>query len=702
MGVISRGRDGGSALAGGSAPSANGAAGAARPPSAAETAWLAAIPAAAVALLAILLLGPPLGHALFTPVRLRFFARFAGWVHPEAVEQGRYAIALAAPLLLVALTAAGVRARPAWSARAVGRVVAGVQFALVAFVALCLLRQHSVFGPLYPHGFEGPHVRDDFLLPALLAAAAATPAVACAARDARMRALLARWSGDTRARSLAIGGLAVLAIAVWLSSAFNTDGTIALTNNEVHYHLWFTADETWAVLDGRSPLANFATQYGALWPYAFAAGMSLLGQSIGVWVGLALTATGLGMLAIFAVLRRAAHSALLGLLLFLPVLATSFLMLEGTRENRFTYASYFGTFPLRYAGPSMLAWLLARQLAGARPRRPWALFLAAGLVVLNNVDAGVPALGATLAALLWTGGRPTRAHLGRLAAHAAAGLAAAYALVSALTLARAGVLADPGMLLRFTRLFARAAMAMWPMPPLGLHLVIYLTYVVALGTATVRALRGDADRLLTGMLAWSAVFGLGVGSYFAGRSTPDDLPAMFFPWSFALALLAIPAARSLRDASWRRPPIAALACVFGLLVMACSLAQTPSPWEQAHRLRHTSPHIFATPPGQSFIARHVRRGERVALLTHLGHRVGTNLGIANVSPYDNAMSVLTAEQLEDAIAALRAAGGRKLFLDLTNGSEDVPQALEERGFALAAVERGEALSTGLFVDRGSG
>jgi hypothetical protein len=91
-----------------------------------------------------------------------------------------------------------------------------------------------------------------------------------------------------------------------------------------------------------------------------------------------------------------------------------------------------------------------------------------GLVALNNVDVGVPALGATLAALLWGGSGPT-------------------------------------------------------MPLLGLHVAIYLTYVAAIGTATVRAVRGEDGRLLTGLLAWSGVFGLGVGAYFAGRSTPDDL-----------------------------------------------------------------------------------------------------------------------------------------------------------------------------------
>ena len=77
------------------------------------------------------------------------------------------------------------------------------------------------------------------------------------------------------------------------------------------------------------------------------------------------------------------------LLLYLPVLATSLFIVGGTRTSRYTFGDYFGVFPLRYAGPFLLAWLLVRQLDGARPRRPWPLFLVAGLCALNNAEFGL-------------------------------------------------------------------------------------------------------------------------------------------------------------------------------------------------------------------------------------------------------------------------------------------------------------------------
>ena len=661
-----------------------------------ETAWLAAIPTTAIGVLAIALLGPPLGRTLLATHHTYFWSIAQPAVHPEPAEQGRFLLAITVPLLLAALTVAGVRPRPRRASALSDALIVTVQIAALAFVVVCVLRQQRVFGPLYPPGVLSMHVLDDFTYPTLLAAVAPALAVIVAARSMRVRAAFLHWTRETGGRRIAVACIAIAAIVLWLSHAFNTEGTIGAAHEEVRFNIQVTLDETFAVIDGRSPLVNFTAQYSSLLPYGFAAGMSLLGESVGAWVTLALLATGLGMLAIYDVLRRAAHSSIRGLLLFLPVLATSFLMVEGELENRFTFGNYFGTFPMRYGGPSLLAWAIARHLGGSRPRRMWPLFLVAGLVVLNNADVGVPALGATIAALLWGGGRLSRARAGRLAVEAATGLAAAYALVSVLTLARAGALPDIGLLLRFSRLFATAGFGMYPMPTLGLHLVIYLTYVAALGVATVRMLRAEPDRLLTGMLAWSGTFGLGASAYFAGRSTPDGLPTMFFPWSFALALLLIPALHALATASWRRPPIAAAACVGGFLVMAGSLVQTPMPWEQLHRIQRTTAPILAEPTGQPFVARHTRPGEHVALLGLLGHRIAANLHVVNVSPYSNSLTMPSEEQLDETIGVLRRAGGRKVFLDLVITSGDMQRALEDAGFTYVAAEPDG--TTGLWVD----
>lgn len=659
-------------------------------------AWSAAVPAGAIGALAVLVLGPAVGRALLGPGGVSLWSSFAFEVRPEPVEQGRYLVALAAPALLLAAIVVAACSRAWRAARWVAPAALLVQLAGIAFAALCVVQQQEhVLGPLYPAGETVARSIRFFSDRALAGAALGTVALVALARVPRVRATLAPLARETRPRAAAAAALAVAATAVWLLHALYTERTIAQAYQEVVYHLEFTLDETFAVLNGRSPLVDYAAQYGSLLPYAYAAGMAALGKTVGVWIALAVATTGAGMLAVFAALRRAARSSLVGLLLFLPVLAASFYRIGGTLEDRYTYGDYFGTFPLRYAGPSLLVWLVARQLDGAAPRRRWPLFAAAGLVALNNVDAGLPALGATAVALLIGGGPLTRAALRRTALEALVGLAAAYALVAALTLVRAHALPDLGLLLRFSHIFA-TGFGMVPMPAIGLHLAIFLTYVAAIGVAGVRAVRGAANRTLTGLLAWSAVFGLGAGAYFVGRSTTDDLPAMFFPWTLTLALLLVPALRGLAFAPWRRVSPAAVASVFAFATMACFLAQTPRPGEQLRRFDHPTPPILAAPLGQAFVARHVHRGERVAILVLFGHKIAYDLGVEDVAPYSNSLAMPAVEQLQETVDVLRRAGGGKIFMRPEYTSVEMEGFLGSRGFERTGEDA--AATTTLWTD----
>jgi hypothetical protein len=653
-------------------------------PSTRETVWLAALPTALVALAAIVLLGPALGRAIFHGQAVTFWGSAAPLIHPEPSEQARYLLALGAPLLLIGFAAALRRWTPALGRGARGAFVLAIEAAAVAFAVVCLLVQRSItFGPIYEGPQESFH-RGYFTPATLVASLALAAALLAAVRDARVRMRFAALVRETHERRIAATALAVVLSAVWLLHAFNTEQTIGEANYAVFYHLHFTFDETAAVLEGRSPLVNFAPQYGFLWPYPVAAGMALLGASVGVFTGLMCLISGIGMLAIFGALRRVTRSAASALLLFAPFLATAFFLERGPLDNRYTPATVYSTYPMRFAGPFLLVWLLARHLDGGRPRRAWPLFVVGGLVVLNNLDHGVPALGALVVALLFAPWRPSWARLGRLGAEAALGLAGALGLVSLLTLLRAGSLPHLSLLLRFARMFANAGFGMLPMPTLGFHLVLYLTFVAALAVATARAIDRDADRVLTGLLAWVGIFGLGAGSYYVGRSHPEVLINEFGTWALALALLLVAVLRRLAARPSRWPSPAEAACVAGFAIAACSLAQTPAPWSQIARLQRTGPTVLRPPADQPFIAAHTHRGERVAILVLLGHRMGYDLGVSDVAPYTGIESMPAVEQLTETIQALRAAGGRKLFLSTRDTTAAMRNLVAREGFRLAA------------------
>jgi hypothetical protein len=157
--------------------------------------------------------------------------------------------------------------------------------------------------------------------------------------------------------------------------------------------------------------------------------------------------------------------------------------------------------------------------------------------------------------------------------------------------------------------------------------------------------------------------------------------------------LTLVAVRRLAAHPRRWPEPAVVLCLIAFCTIACSLAQTPTPWSQVDRLRATGEPILRRPAGQQLVAENVRPGEHVAILLGLGHRIAENLGVTNVSPYTTAFAMPAVTQLDDVVRALRAEGGTKVFLPTTPAAmNDVRPALEANGFArVAADDEGDEL-----------
>ncbi|MFL5818140.1 MAG: hypothetical protein ACJ76L_11140 [Conexibacter sp.] len=671
---------------------------------AATVAWLCAIPCAAIVATAILLLGPPLGDLLgqsrggFT-----FFPSSAAGAYEESTEHARYLIAIAGPILLALTTRWAFRRQPTLPARVVELAVPFAQLALAALLIACFVAQYRVrYGTVYTR-VVGLSIRERYFNPATLAVAAAIAgSLLLAARSAAVRTRAATLLRESSGRRWGALAAAALLTAVWLTHAVNTEESIGSVLEAVRYHLGFTLDETYAVLDGLTPLVDFSSQYSALWPFATALVLHGLGGDPVLVFTLTMCAlTSLSLLAIYGVLRRVTRSSLAALLLYVPFLATSLFSIGAAAVNRGSFGNYFGVFPLRYAGPYLVAWLTARQLERGRSGVVglWLLFTAAGLALVNNADFGAAAVGASVAALVWT--MDDRRSLRTLAGGLAAGLGTALALVSLLTLARAGSLPQLDRVVDYARIYGAGGYAMLPLPgALGLHTAIYLTYVATIGVATVRALRGAANRVLTGMLAWTGVFGLGSATYYVGRSQAEALRTTFSVWALAIVLLTYVALRMLA----RRPPlrssIAAVAVLVGFGIAVCSVVQVPAPWSQLDRIQagfvpqpdSRYPHPLAPPAdarSREFVSSLadgpsrfvVRRGAPVAVLITTGHRVADAYGIVDVSPYTGVDSIHTVQQVDALLAALRTAGGNTIIVPI-RADPGIVEELGRRGFAL--------------------
>jgi hypothetical protein len=638
-----------------------------------SVAWMAAAPAAALVLLAVILLGPSLGSALFPVDTKEFWPGALVYVRPEPTEQARYLIALVGAILVPCYVL--------WLGRRPNRPEVPRELAFflqLVFVAVLVLAVFCRRGSVH---LDISYFNLPTIVVALVVCAGLSALFSSSTALGHARRLFAR-----RSTALSVGAFLVAALTttIWLLPAIQTDSTIGYATHGVSFDLLYTFDEGLSVVNGHTPLVNYVAQYGSLWPYVVAIPMHFGHESLKAFTLLMVGITLLAMLAVYAVIKRLVGSPIGALLLFLPFMATSFFIARGTPIKRYGFADYFGAFPLRYAGPFFLLYLLARHLTGSRPRRAGWLFVLAGLVVMNNSDFGIPALGATAVAIVAAADEPrTRRWWAERLGEALAGLFVAFALVSIVTLSRTGELPDLGLAFRYAHLIALAGYYLLPLPWFGFWVAVYLTYAAALVVAALLITRGG-PRLEVGLLAWIGIFGFGSGAYYVGRSHSEVLIALFSTWALTVVFLLAILGRDLaRRHGGLSPALLALFAGFGLLV--CSLGQFPAPWQSVERLQRHGPEIFQPTADVQFIAAHSSPGEPVALLMNLGQRISHEAGVDDVTPYSGIPSMPTKVQLNETLAALREAGGHKVFLrEAPDAWPELTAALEHHGFRVAA------------------
>jgi hypothetical protein len=656
--------------------------------------WVVVLLVALVAVPAIALLAGPVGRALYGHASATDWPWVLKFFHPEPREQGMYELSLGLPVVLsagVLLTARRTIGIPprlavalAWIARA----------ALALTVPACLFVQYR----LRYEWLQGSP-RDRFFSPPTLAAATLiAAAIAVGIRSAAVRGRVAEMLRESRGRAIGATFAAVAFTAIWLLHAVNTDHSVAWSQPGTVANLAITSGETFALINGLTPLVNVDPIYGLLWPYVFAPPLLLFGKTLLVFLLATTVVTALSLLCVFGILRRVTGSAVSALVLYLPFLAMTLFSIHGTPTTNFTTANYLADYPLRYGGVLFLAWLTARELDRRRERLPWALFTAAGLILIDNISAGAPALAATAITLVAVTVRTRRSAI-RFAAGAVGGLATAVAGVVLVTLLRAGEVPHLWELSANSRRFLAGFMATPMHSVLGLHFAIYVTYVAAIVVAVVRLQRRAPGDVLTGMLLWNGVFGLVGLSYFVVESGPMWLAASFASWALSLVLLVVVIVRRLAAHGRCWPSLPELAVLFGFGLIACSLAQTSAPWAQIDRLTRVhherviglarSPFV-PDPRAKAFIASlatpngfYLQRGAPVALAFENGYRVADAYGVANVSQYTDLQMLKTPSTLKQIVAALRRAGGNTIVFDSQKEyTEQFPPILVSLGFGM--------------------
>jgi hypothetical protein len=671
-----------------------------------DVAWLGSLVAAILLAAAIAWLAPALAKLYPSPSD-RIFPEWSGLIAPEHLEDVRSAIALATPFAVAGGVLGLGGSTPV--RRSLDPLIVTMQVVGIGLLTWAVVEQPHVL-PLIAHDYLEPLV----LSPVTLAAGVLI--------GVAITAVILRWSGEVpeplaRARVLAgrrgwVIALAILATVVWLLPGIVTDATVGQSRTFAPGQIAAHAEDYFATLNGRTPLVDYVAQYASLLPLALEPVLSLFDSSLTSFSIAMVALSAVALLAVFGAFAEVTRRPWAALALYVPFLALSLFPWHDYGAAREFNGNYYALFPNRLLGPFLLAWLCATSIRGRRVPA-WALFLLAGLTVLNNAEFGTAALIALPLALVAGSDRsiPARRRLLGLARDAAIGLSAAVAIVSAVTLIRTGSVPDPGLLTYFNRLFLRDSYGLVPMKALGLHWALYATYAAALLTAAVRYVRHHPDRTLTAMLAYSGSFGLATGMYFAGRSVELQLMILFPLWGLCLALVAWTAAGALRSARGdrdrlRRLLLPAAAALIGFGVMIAAIDRVSPPWRQIDRLASGGTPSYDTPNAQRFVDANTNPGDTILLIgTPLDHRVAERAGVTNVSPISGAFSLITPDLADRALDQLRDGGGSEVFEAVTAPSAVNPSPFKIREFAGMLQARGYRLieqdpSSGLRLWRG--
>ncbi len=652
----------------------------------AHVAWLAVAPVGLIAWIANLL-APSFAEALLPGATWTAFSsvKRAGWFQPEPFDQMRYLISLAVPLVIVVLaqrTWRQVSGRP--RRQRLDLAVIAVQLA-----GLGLAVTSWIIHPDDASWFSGWD---------LVIALVVGLALLLMSRVVGLHAS-GVFGSRRRAKQALVLTLVAAVTGLWLLPLVALDANLARMGLSFGYHVQFLFDEFMSAANGRTAAVDFIPQYTKLLPYAVEPVLNAFGFTVGTLTWTMWTLALIAIVVIYLMFRVVTGGAVLALVPFVPFLAMA-------------ASGGYLLLPVRLFGPLVLAYLCVIQMQ--RPRRGGApaLFFLSGLIMFNNPELGLPCIPAVFAAL-WCGSdnsRPSWQRAKVLSAQAVAGVLGAFTLVSAITWARASSLPRWSYFNHFGRVFAIEGYGLEPMPLLGLHVIMYLTFLAALVGAVITAKASSPPRrpALNGMLAYSGVLGLLGFSYWVGRSQPDSLGVMSALWALCVALLAwwvmtavaerrVPSVTTVR--MWALPSLAVMVTL-GLMVTKAS--EFPAPGKQLERLSSTVDPDLSSPAAYEvgvsydrtaavrFVSDNTKRGEHVVILASLGHGVAERSGVTNVSPFSHQYSIVFYEQMDILWKEMERGGASKVFLG--HGYPEIPEYLEKRAYVMTTTDQESGLS----------
>ncbi len=379
-------------------------------------------------------------------------------------------------------------------------------------------------------------------------AGVAASAVRLSSIPSPLRSPTGRWGLRIAAASVILAAWALL---------FREQGEIGSRfDSTSHFDLLLGAVNQ--VMHGRTILVDATSQYGTLYPYVAAAVVAPFGLSVAhlslFFVGLSLPTLALVYL-IYA--RKMGSGSPWAVVCLVATLAVFHPFWGPALFDFAPEVVYYQYFPLRLICGVFFLWFSGVYFQRPSRRLMLAGYLAAAASLLWNADTGLVVLVAWTASLMVDAvSRGAEMRVARTAARIAGHLAllvltlvasvASYALFARI---RSGRLPDLRVFWQYQDIFYGAGYFMLPMKRCELWQPIIFLYLVVVAGGVRRALQGTANADTRWNL-FVALYGLGVFSYYQGRSHVFCLAAVLYPAMILACLLSADLAAAWRAAGY--------------------------------------------------------------------------------------------------------------------------------------------------------
>lgn len=404
--------------------------------------------------------------------------------------------------------------------------------------------------------------------------------------------------------------------AIILMSLFGMFGIHAVEENGVYdYHFNSVFHSVVQVYQGKELLYDLTHIYG-LYPQMIVPLLKLTGLSVLKFTVLMGMLTGMSSLFLYKYLESSVKTPYICYAGFLTMLSGCYFFPKAVCGND----PYYQYHPIRFIFPAVLIYLIWNYFREEKKANYYLIAIMASIALLWNFDSGFVVWAAWVVTLVVAS--LYRSDIKGAVSHLIKNGAICTAIITTFAIilyANYGHWPDYGSLFIYQVIFYKYGYMMLPMPLIHPWNVILIIYVCGMAYAIVMLAR-HPELAMARMLLFLSILGVGLFSYYQGRSHNGNLGPVSYPAIIILTLFADSLAARVRTGGGRIVNVLfiGLLCFFSFGVVSLFASFSPIAKMTMSRISISCENgptpVIRT---EDFVKRHTTIGEEVLILSNL-------------------------------------------------------------------------------------